>query len=70
MYRVHESMGADGPARRLDPEDLPLDYRRGVELAPKTLESLVTWDVSGHAQCEIDRMSALYRHRGPMRGGY
>ena len=35
---------------------------RGVELAPHTLESLVTWDVSGHAQRERDRMTLPIGH--------
>jgi len=47
-----------------------MEFRQGLELAPTTLESLVTWDVSGHAQCEKDRLSSLYRLRGGIRGGY
>jgi hypothetical protein len=60
---------ADGPSR-LGPEEIATDYHRGVELAPRVPESLVTWDVSGHAQCEKDRMSAAYRTRGAMHRGY
>jgi hypothetical protein len=33
----------------------------GVDLAPSTLESLVTWDVSAHARREQDRLSSAYR---------
>ena len=57
-------------SRRLTSNEIPMDYYRGVELAPKTLESLVTWDVSGHAQCERDRLSSCYRNRRKMQGGY
>ena len=55
--------------RRFGPEEMPIEYY-GLELRPKTLESLVTWDVSGHAQCEKDRMNAAYRTRGAMHRGY
>ena len=52
-------------------EDSVLDYQ-GVELAPITLESLVTWDVSGRAQCEKTRLNSLWRGRrlGAIHGGY
>lgn len=33
-----------------------MDLYQGVDLAPNTLESLVTWDVSGHARREQDRL--------------
>jgi hypothetical protein len=58
-----------GVERRSRPEEMPAEYY-GVELAPKTVESLVTWDVSGHAQCEKDRLSSAYRSRITTRGGY
>ena len=54
---------------RFGREDTPIEYY-GLELRPKTLESLVTWDVSGHAQCEKDRLSTAYRSRRVTRGGY
>jgi hypothetical protein len=54
--------------RRFGPEEMPIEYY-GLELKPKTLESLVTWDVSGHAQCEKDRLNSAYRNRHT-RGGY
>jgi hypothetical protein len=55
---------------RFRPEEMPVEYYGvGVELAPKTVESLVTWDVSGHAQCEKDRLSFAYRSRRTW-GGY
>ena len=57
-------------SRRPGAEELPIDCYRGLELAPKTLESLVTWDVSGHARCEQDRLSSAYRARRATRGGY
>ena len=53
------------------PEEMPVEYYGvGVELSPKTVESLVTWDVSGHAQCEKDRLSSAYRSRTRTRGAY
>jgi hypothetical protein len=55
--------------RRPGPEEMSIEYY-GLELRPKTLESLVTWDVSGHAQCEKDRLNAAYRTRHHVRGGY
>jgi hypothetical protein len=54
---------------RFRPEEMPIEYY-GIELSPKTLESLVTWDVSGHAQCEKDRLSSIYRTKRTTRGGY
>jgi len=55
---------------RFRPEAMPVEYYGiGVELAPKTVESLVTWDVSGHAQCEKDRLAFAYRSRRTW-GGY
>lgn len=50
-------------ARPFRPEEMPVEYY-GVALAPKTLESLVTWDVSGHAQCEKERLSFACRNLG------
>ena len=71
MYRTNAGAETDETVRRLGFQELELEYRRGVELAPKTLESLVTWDVSGHAQCEKDRMNGFYHYRrGAMHGGY
>jgi hypothetical protein len=60
-----------GSDRRFRPEEMPVDYYGvGVELAPRTVESLVTWDVSGHAQCEKDRLNAAHRSTIKTRGGY
>jgi len=71
MYRTNAVFEPDETVRRLVFQEIELDHRRGVELAPKTLESLVTWDVSGHAQCEKDRMNSLYLHRrAAVQGGY
>jgi len=71
MYR-NALLEPDEASRRLDPKDIAMamEYAQGFELASKTLESLVTWDVSGHAQCEKDRMYSVYRVRGSMYGGY
>ncbi len=53
----------DENSRRPEPEEIKTDHYRGVELAPRTLESLVTWDVSGYAQREKDRLNSAYRSR-------
>lgn len=55
--------------RGLGLEEMPIECY-GFELAPKTLASLVTWDVSGHAQCEKDRFNTAFRSRRVTRGGY
>jgi hypothetical protein len=60
---------ADEPSR-LETEETAIAYQRDVQLAPSVPESLVTWDVSGHAQCEKDRMNSVYRVRGAMQRGY
>ena len=51
------------------PEEMPIEYY-GIELSPKTVESLVTWDVSGHAQCEKERLSSICRTKRSTRSGY
>jgi hypothetical protein len=57
-------------SRRSGREKKAMDCYQGVELAPCTLESLVTWDVSLHAQREKDRMSSAYRNPRAVHGGY
>ncbi len=46
---------------RRQPDEAALDPYRGIELAPTTLDSLVTWDVSGHARREQDRLHSAHR---------
>jgi hypothetical protein len=72
MFRVDTFSKSDETSRRLAAEDAAPNPYLGVELAPMTVESLVTWDVSGHAQCEKNRLNSLWRSRraGTMRGGY
>jgi hypothetical protein len=72
MFRVDTLSKPDETSRRLAAEDAAPNPYLGVELAPLTVESLVTWDVSGHAQCEKNRLNSLWRGRraGTMRGGY
>ena len=70
MYRADAFSTPRETSRRLGPEDAPLDYYRGVELAPKTLEYLVTWDVSGLARCEQDRLNCASRLPRALRGSY
>ena len=48
--------------RKRQPDEPALDDPyRGIELAPTTLDSLVTWDVSGHARREQDRLHSAHR---------
>jgi hypothetical protein len=56
--------------RRVEPEESAMEYYRGVELAPRTLESLVTWDVCGYAQREQDRLNSAKRISKHFKGGY
>jgi hypothetical protein len=64
-------------ARRFAADSVPVDGEapgevyEGVSLAPTTLDSLVTWDVSGHARRDQERVSsAAARIPGAMQGGY
>ena len=69
MNRTDASPPPDAPAPRLR-DEIPAEYYDGVELAPHTLESLVTWDVCGHARREQDRLTAAYRAPKGTQGGY
>jgi hypothetical protein len=69
MDRARAPSKTGQASRRLGPEEIAMANYRGVELAPHTLESLVTWDVCGHAQRERDRMTAGY-WTPKVRGGY
>jgi len=60
MNKTDASLQPDGSTPRPRGE-IPAEYYDGVELAPNTLESLVTWDVCGHARREQDRLTAAYR---------
>ena len=51
-------------------DEFAMDYYQGIELAPTTLESLVTWDVSRYAQREQDRLNSAQRIPRPGQGGY
>lgn len=56
-----------GPQRDATPEDWYL----GVDLTPRTLESLAPWDVSALARREQARLSsAAYRIARGIHGGY
>lgn len=56
--------------RRSRLEDITTAHYLGIELAPKTLESLVTWDVSSYARREQDRLALALRHARKEQGGY
>jgi hypothetical protein len=51
-------------ARRLASETNPAECYRRVDLTPSTLETLLTWDVSVHAQREQDRLTSAWRLAG------
>lgn len=57
-------------ARRLTSEDSAAECYRRVDLAPSTLDTLVTWDVSVHARREQDRLSAMCRMPRSIQVGY
>jgi hypothetical protein len=49
------------PREPREPSEISTACYRGVELAPTTLESLVTWDVSVRARREQDRLNPSSR---------
>ena len=58
-------------ARRPASAEITVDCYQGVDLAPTTLESLATWDVSGYARREQDRLRSTYRTaKATLGGGY
>jgi hypothetical protein len=59
--RANELPKSSETASRRQPDETPLDPYHGIELAPITLDSLVTWDVSGHARREQDRLHSANR---------
>ena len=56
--------------RRFGHREILNDCYDGVDLAPNTLDSLVTWDVSGHARREQERWRSVHRGFDRTRGGY
>ncbi len=70
MEKAEAPVDSREPAKRLDPNAVPIDCYRGVDLAPRTLEVLVTWDVSVHARREQDRLSPATQGSGNTLGGY
>ena len=70
MHRADAPPDSDATSRVPNPQEITTDCYQGVELAPCTLESLVTWDVSGHAQRERDRLNAAQRSAADVQGGY
>ena len=58
MNRADTVAKSEPSAARFVPNELPADVYEGVSLAPTTLESLVTWDVSVHARRDQERLSS------------
>lgn len=70
MHNPEDRFAHDAPSRRREPPEITVEEcYHGVELAPRTLESLVTWDVSVHAQRERERLNAA-SHGPGTHGGY
>lgn len=57
MGNADASTKPDQKQRTVEPQDPKTDCYHGVELAPITLESLVTWDISVLARREQDRLN-------------
>jgi len=71
MNRADASSRIRDRLRRRTHHEIAEDSYNGVDLAPSTLDSLVTWDVSVHARREQDRLgSTMHRPSGKTRGGY
>ena len=58
MNRADTVSKSDERSGRFVPDELAPDSYEGVDLAPTTLESLVTWDVSAHARRDQERLSS------------
>jgi hypothetical protein len=58
MHEADKSLEPEQTSRQRGRAAPAADHYHGIELAPKTLESLVTWDISLHAQQEKDRLNS------------
>ena len=56
MERANPSAKSSEPPRRPSADDSAVDHYEGIDLAPSIPESIATWDVSGHARREQDRL--------------
>ena len=76
MNRADAFLKSDESSRQLRPQEITVDEipvddcYQGIDLAPITLDSLGTWDVSGHAQRERDRLSYRTPKTLPGQGDY
>jgi hypothetical protein len=59
--RADELRKPSDTKHKRQPAESGLDPYHGIELAPTTLDSLVTWDVSVHARREQDRLHSTHR---------
>jgi hypothetical protein len=64
MNRPDVSSSPEPRVRPSEIQEVPLEWYDGVDLAPKTLDSLVTWDVSAHARREQDRLASTAHRFG------
>jgi hypothetical protein len=72
MHRTDVATKSRDAAHPIEPAEMTPELYEGLDLAPKTQESLVTWDVSAHARREQDRLSSASAYRTPkdVQGGY
>jgi hypothetical protein len=70
MIKTNIFAGSRNSTRQLASEENPAECYGRVDLTPSTLETLVTWDVSVHAQREQDRLASAWRMPGAIHGGY
>ncbi len=59
--RADELRKPNATKRKRQLDESALDAYHGIELAPTTLDSLVTWDVSVHARREQDRLHSAHK---------
>jgi hypothetical protein len=62
MERVNPSSKPAEPLGRPSADDSTVDHYEGIDLAPSIPESIATWDVSGHARREQDRLRRKQLH--------
>ncbi|HUQ53070.1 MAG TPA: hypothetical protein VM692_12670 [Gammaproteobacteria bacterium] len=70
MNKADSFVRPDETSPRLDGDEITTECYEGVNLAPSTVASLVTWDVSGLARHEQERLLAASRAPKDIQGGY
>lgn len=70
MKRTVTESRAEEIARRFGSDAVMFDSYNGAQLAPLTVESISTWDVSVHARREQARLGAAGARLDSMRARY